>query len=237
MKSINFQAKYKILVLVAFAIILLTILAAFFLSSRTSTNNPTQETNTDNRAYLSNQESVVQVTKSNGETNLEVVDTNGNTIRQLTDEHTVNFKMAPNKQIVFFTTQKIPARPDDYQKLSLNKVNIDGSNAEMLLPEFGYQMEFAANTSGSKVAITTRDTLTLLDVNSKELTELITYPVTGADSEFAYIPEPFWVNDDKDIALKVREADYYQTKQVSTYHINIETKQKTLISTTTDNVY
>lgn len=233
----NNQSREKVLnqsrIIIPTALILIaaTLIVIFSASSKKS---PPQEGTIISSAEISEDSSVALLQTDSG-TLLQKVDSKGMQIRDFpTTEGVVSYRLSPSKDMVVFTTQESRPEPGSASPLCLWLLQIDSGEQELLECTSHYQILPALSKKNDLLAFTTPSGLFVMDLSTKQSQPIFDFPVSGQDSNLAYVPEPFWTDNYSSITLLLRAPDYLSSKMTHTYKIDVATAQAQLISSGLD---
>jgi len=105
-----------------------------------------------------------------------------------------NYQWVPGTHTLAFNTQQIFQGPGLSLLDDLNLVDVEDGKLTFLLLS-GWGGEFFYSPNGSKVALSTPDTILLMDPDGKNYRPVLTYDQVNTYSEYRYYASPVWSQD------------------------------------------
>ncbi len=127
----------------------------------------------------------------------------------------------PGTQTLLFDTRYVPSGgiqgPGEYLNNDLWRVNVDGSGLQQLAPG-GTGGRFAISPTGGHVALSSANTIAVLDLASGALTSAIEFDPILTYSEYAYKPEAVWSADGSAFTVAIPSVDPMAADTHATLH-------------------
>ena len=116
----------------------------------------------------------------------------------------------PGTQTLLFDTRYVPAGgiqgPGEYINNDLWRVNVDGSGLSQLAPN-GTAGRYAISPTGGHVALSSGNTISVLDLAAGSIAAAIEFDPILTYSEYAYKPEAVWSADGSVFTVAVPSVD------------------------------
>ncbi len=132
-----------------------------------------------------------------------------------------NLAFVPGTQTLVFDTRYIPADgiqgPGEYINNDLWRVNVDGSGLGQLAPS-GTAGVFAVSPTGGHVALSSPNTISVVDLAAGAVTSAMEFDPILTYSEYAYKPEPVWNIDGTAFTVAVPSVDPMAADTHATLH-------------------
>lgn len=127
----------------------------------------------------------------------------------------------PGTQTLLFDTRYVPAGgiqgPGEYVNNDLWRVNVDGTGLQQVAPN-GTAGLFAVSPSGGHVALSSGNTIAVLDLVATTVTPALEFDPILTYSEYAYKPEPVWSADGSAFTVAVPSVDPMAADTHATLH-------------------
>lgn len=116
----------------------------------------------------------------------------------------------PGTQTLLFDTRYVPAGgiigPGEYQNNDLWRVNVDGSELAQIAPA-GTAGRFAISPTGGHVALSSANSISVLDLAANSITPALEFDPIMTYSEYAFKPEANWAPDGSVFTVAVPSVD------------------------------
>ncbi|MBL8094358.1 MAG: hypothetical protein JNL73_09315 [Anaerolineales bacterium] len=127
----------------------------------------------------------------------------------------------PGTQTLLFDTRYVPAGgiqgPGEYINNDLWRVNVDGSGLSQLAPN-GTAGRYAISPTGGHVALSSGNTISVLDLAAGSIAAAIEFDPILTYSEYAYKPEAVWSADGSVFTVAVPSVDPMAADTHATLH-------------------
>lgn len=127
----------------------------------------------------------------------------------------------PGTQTLLFDTRYVPSGgiqgPGEYLNNDLWRINVDGSGLQQLAPG-GTGGRFAISPTGGHVALSSANTIAVLDLASGALTSAIEFDPILTYSEYAFKPEVAWSADGTAFTVAIPSIDPMAADTHATLH-------------------